>query len=83
MAPGFLGSESFFGGSKWYLERTRLAFGGEEIAKPNPYSMVYIPGFRCRDCRTLLLQYGPEANLNGATPPAAAPTTAPAAPASP
>jgi hypothetical protein len=57
MGPGFLGSESFVGGSKWYLERTRLAFGGEELAKPNAFSMVYIPGFRCRECRTLVLQY--------------------------
>lgn len=57
MAPGFLGSESFSGGSKWFLERTRLAFGGEELAKPNAFSMVYIPGFRCRECHTLLLRY--------------------------
>ena len=57
MAPGFLGSESFVSGSKWFLERTRLAFGGEEIAKPNAFSMVYIEGFRCRDCRVLHLQY--------------------------
>ena len=57
MAPGFLGSESFVGGSKWFLERTRLAFGGEEIAKPNTFGMVYIAGFRCRDCRYLMLQY--------------------------
>jgi hypothetical protein len=57
MAPGFLGSESFIGGSKWYLERTRLAFGGEEVAKPNMMGMVYIAGFRCRECRTLMLQY--------------------------
>lgn len=57
MAPGFLGSESFIGGSKWFLERTRLAFGGEELAKPNSYSMVYIAGHRCRECRVLLLTY--------------------------
>ncbi len=65
MAPGFLGSESFVAGSKWYLERTRLAFGGEDIARPNAYSMVYIPGFRCRDCRTLLLKYGPPPESTG------------------
>jgi hypothetical protein len=57
MAPGFMGSESLVSGSKWFLERTRLAFGGEELAKPNNFGMVYIPGFRCRDCKTLLLQY--------------------------
>lgn len=57
MSPGFLGSESFIGGSKWFLERTRLAFGGEEVAKPNTFGMVYIAGFRCRDCRYLVLQY--------------------------
>lgn len=57
MAPGFLGSESVFGGSKWFLERTRLAFGGEEVATPNSFGMVYIPGYRCRDCRTMVLDY--------------------------
>lgn len=57
MAAGFLGSESFVSGSKWFLERTRLAFGGEELMKPNSFGMVYLPGFRCRECRTLLLNY--------------------------
>jgi Domain of unknown function (DUF6487) len=57
MAPGFLGSGGMFEGSKWFLERTRLAFGGDEVAKPNSFGMVYIPGFRCRECRTMLLQY--------------------------
>ncbi len=57
MAPGFLGSESFVGGSKWFLERTRLAFGGEEVSKPNAFGMVYLAGFRCRECKTLLLRY--------------------------
>lgn len=57
MAPGFLGSESFIHGSKWFLERTRLAFGGEELAKPNSYGMVYLGGFRCRSCHVLQLQY--------------------------
>jgi uncharacterized protein DUF6487 len=61
MSPGFLGSESLVSGSKWFLERTRLAFGGDEIGKPNAFGMVYIPGFRCRDCRTLLLQYAADA----------------------
>jgi hypothetical protein len=57
MSPGFLGSESFIGGSKWFLERTKLAFGGEEVAQPNTFGMVYIEGFRCRDCKTLVLKY--------------------------
>jgi hypothetical protein len=61
MSPGYLGSESFIGGSKWFLERTRLAFGGEDIAKPNTFSMVYIPGHRCRECKTLVLNYGESA----------------------
>ena len=57
MGPGFLGSESLVSGSKWFLERTRLAFGGEEVAKPNAFGMVYIPGHRCRECKTLVLRY--------------------------
>ena len=63
MAPGFLGSEGLMGGSRWYLERTRLAFGGEEVAKPSRFGVVYIPGHRCRECQTLVLRYG------GAEPP--------------
>lgn len=57
MAAGFLGSEGLVGGSKWYLERTRLGFGGEELVKPNSFGVVYIPGFRCRECKLLSLQY--------------------------
>jgi uncharacterized protein DUF6487 len=57
MSPGFLGSESLVEGSKWFLERTRLAFGGEEIVKPNSFGMVYVEGFRCRDCHVLQLSY--------------------------
>ncbi len=57
MAPGFLGSESFVGGSKWFFERTRLAFGGEELAKPNTFNMVYIAHFHYHNYKTLLLQY--------------------------
>jgi hypothetical protein len=57
MSPGFLGSESFIGGSKWYLERTRLALGGEEIGKPDTWGMVFLPGHRCRECKVMVLQY--------------------------
>lgn len=57
MSPGYLGSESIIHGSKWFLERTRLAFGGEELVKPDSFGMVYLTGFRCKDCRTLVLQY--------------------------
>ncbi len=57
MEPGLLGSESFTGGAKWYRRRTRLATGGEPLVKPGALGMVYIEGFRCPDCRTLLLSY--------------------------
>ena len=57
MAPGYLGSESLVEGSKWFLERSRLAFGGEEIVKPNSYGMVYVEGYRCRECHILQLSY--------------------------
>lgn len=57
MSPGYLGSESIIHGSKWFLERTRLAFGGEELAKPDSFGMVYLTGFRCKECRSLILQY--------------------------
>lgn len=57
MVPGFLGSESFIGGSKWYLERTRLALGGDELAKPDTWGMVYLAGHRCTDCRVVLVSY--------------------------
>lgn len=57
MAPGYLGSESLVEGSKWFMERTRLAFGGEEVAKPNSFGMVYMEGYRCRECKVLELTY--------------------------
>lgn len=57
MAPGWLGSESFIGGAKWYQERNTLALGGEPLVKPDLLGMVYIEGFRCKACNTLLLRY--------------------------
>jgi hypothetical protein len=81
MAPGFLGSEGLVEGAKWYLERTRMGFGGEELAAKSGFGMVYIPGFRCRECKTLVLQYGIAGGL--VTPPAASSTVAAVIPAAP
>ncbi len=57
MKQGYLGSESFIGGAKWYTRKGKLGLGGEDLVKPGGLGMVYIEGERCQGCRLLLLRY--------------------------
>lgn len=57
MERGFLGSESFISGMKWFKEKTILALGGEKIKDPGMSGMVYLEGFICRKCRRIDLSY--------------------------
>lgn len=57
MVKGFLVAESFLEGAKWTLQKTRLALGGEVLAKSDGFGNVYIDGFRCASCRLVILHY--------------------------
>ncbi len=57
MEHGYLGSESFVGGARWYTKKSTLGMGGEDLAKSGGLGMVYIEGERCPGCRLLLLRY--------------------------
>lgn len=57
MDSGFLGSESFISGMKWFEEKTILALGGEKIKDPGLSGKVYLDGFICRKCHTLVVGY--------------------------
>lgn len=57
MEQGFLGSESFISGMKWFKEKTILALGGEKIKDPGLSGMVYLDGFLCRNCKTIVVAY--------------------------
>lgn len=57
MVSGFLGSESFFGGVKWYSEKTALALHGEKIKDPEFSGMVYIDSLRCTECKLIMARY--------------------------
>ena len=57
MDQGFLGSESFISGMKWFKEKTVLALGGEKIKEPGMSGMVYLDGFICRNCQTMVVTY--------------------------
>lgn len=57
MEKGFLGSESFISGMKWFKEKTILALGGEKIKDPGLSGMVYLDGFLCRKCQTMVVAY--------------------------
>jgi hypothetical protein len=57
MERGFLGSESFISGMKWFKEKTILALGGEKIKDPGLSGMVYLDGFLCRKCQTMVVAY--------------------------
>ncbi len=57
MEEGYLGSESFIGGAKWDIKKSKLGIGGEELAKPGSLGMAYFEGNRCKNCSLLLLRY--------------------------
>ena len=57
MEVGVLGSESLTTQSRWYKKRTALALGGEKIGDYAPSGMTWIDGFRCPNCRLLILRY--------------------------
>ena len=57
MNSGFLAAESLMGGAKWMARKTRLAVGGDALVSPDAWGNVYIGGFRCSACRTLVLSY--------------------------
>jgi hypothetical protein len=57
MERGYLGSESFIRGVKWFAEKSKLGTGGVELVKPGGLGMVYLEGRRCPDCKLLLLRY--------------------------
>ena len=57
MEQGFLGSESFVSGMKWFKEKTILDVGGEKIKEPGMSGMVYLDGFICRKCNTIIVTY--------------------------
>ena len=57
MKSGYLVAESLLGGAKWTRRKTRLAAGGEAVVRPDAWGNVYLGGFRCESCRTLVLRY--------------------------
>ncbi len=57
MDSGYLVAESLLGGAKWTRRKTRLAAGGEALVAPDAWGNVYLGGFRCGGCQTLVLAY--------------------------
>jgi hypothetical protein len=57
MEPGFLGTERVFSDVGWFKEKSVFGTGGESLSLKDRLSMIYIEGFRCKDCKTLLLKY--------------------------
>jgi hypothetical protein len=57
MEPGFLGTERIFSDVSWFKERTMFGTGGESLSIKDKMGMIYIDGYRCTSCKTLLLKY--------------------------
>ena len=56
LEKGVVGAESLTGGANWYKSRSTLALGGEPIGDSATGGMVWLDGYRCRNCRKLILQ---------------------------
>lgn len=57
MESGFLGTESVFTEVAWFKEKTIFGTGGESLDLKGKLSMTYVEGYRCKDCRNLILKY--------------------------
>lgn len=57
MESGFLGSESFVSGMRWYKEKTLHSIGGEKIKESGMSGMVFLDGSICRECNTMVVTY--------------------------
>jgi hypothetical protein len=57
MEEGFFGCESSeLTRPSWFKKKTILALGGEPLGKFH-LAMSYFQGSRCRECKTLVLNY--------------------------
>ena len=57
MDLGTLGFFTLLGGARWYKERSELMLGGDSIVKNPLGGNTWLDGFRCPNCRLLLLSY--------------------------
>jgi len=59
MVSGYLWAEAAVGsvGPKWFTKMSMLALGGETLAREDTMGNAWIEGFRCTECRTLVLHY--------------------------
>ncbi len=57
MESGFVRAESFIGGVKWMKEKSNRSLGLEGIAKPDSLGFCFMQGYRCPECRYVIIQY--------------------------
>ena len=56
MEKGFLGSESIFSEVRWFEEKNTFGTGGEGLGSRGRL-MTYLEGYRCKECKTLIMQH--------------------------
>lgn len=57
MEAGLIESEGIVSGMKWVQKKRILGIGGEKIGKSNISGLTYLEGFRCKNCRMMILKY--------------------------
>lgn len=57
MDDGFLGTERIFSDVSWFKVKTTFGTGGESLSLKDRLSMIYIEGFRCKECKVMFLKY--------------------------
>ena len=56
-SKGFLVCEAFTEGPKWDTKKTKLGFGGEELAQPSMLGLVHLDARLCTTCRLVMFHY--------------------------
>lgn len=55
--PGWLGVDSFIGGTTWFKVRNFWGTGGEPLKRPDLSGMIYHLAHRCTKCRLVIMRY--------------------------
>ncbi|MHA1954889.1 MAG: PF20097 family protein [Candidatus Heimdallarchaeaceae archaeon] len=56
MEVGSIGVESLIFGVQWF-QGNEIGRGGDIIKPPNSSGIIYLRGYRCQNCKTVMFKY--------------------------
>ncbi len=57
MEYGLIEGEGIVSGMKWVKKKRIMGIGGEKIGTSNVSGLTYLEGYRCPNCKKMILDY--------------------------